>query len=43
MPARRVLITADGGWRGGKVIELKEAADKALSPGLPEHPQRRSC
>ena len=28
-----VLITADGGWRGGKVIELKEAADKALSQG----------
>jgi acetyl-CoA synthetase len=29
------LITADGGWRGGKVIELKEAADKALSQGCP--------
>ncbi len=28
-----VLITADGGWRAGKVIELKEAADKALSRG----------
>jgi acetyl-CoA synthetase len=28
-----LLITADGGWRGGKVIELKEAADKALSGG----------
>jgi len=28
-----VLITADGGWRAGKVIELKEAADKALSLG----------
>jgi len=28
-----VLITADGGWRAGKVIELKEAADKALSQG----------
>ena len=27
------LITADGGWRGGKIIELKEAADKALSEG----------
>ena len=30
-----VLITADGGWRGGKVVELKEAADKALSQGCP--------
>ena len=30
-----VLITADGGWRGGKAIELKEAADKALSLGCP--------
>jgi acetyl-CoA synthetase len=28
-----VLVTADGGWRGGKVIDLKEAADKALSQG----------
>ena len=28
-----VLITADGGWRGGKVIELKECADKALAGG----------
>jgi acetyl-CoA synthetase len=28
-----LLITADGGWRGGKVVELKEAADKALSGG----------
>ncbi|HYJ39605.1 MAG TPA: AMP-binding protein, partial [Steroidobacteraceae bacterium] len=28
-----MLITADGGWRGGKVVELKEAADKALSKG----------
>jgi acetyl-CoA synthetase len=30
-----VLITADGGWRGGKAIELKQAADKALSMGCP--------
>jgi acetyl-CoA synthetase len=30
-----VLITADGGWRAGKVIELKEAADKALTQGCP--------
>ena len=28
-----MLITADGGWRGGKAVELKEAADKALSQG----------
>jgi len=27
------LITADGGWRAGKIIDLKEAADKALSQG----------
>lgn len=29
----RVLITADGGTRGGKVVELKQAADKALDKG----------
>ncbi|HEY6124193.1 MAG TPA: acetate--CoA ligase, partial [Steroidobacteraceae bacterium] len=28
-----MLITADGGFRGGKIVELKEAADKALSQG----------
>jgi len=28
-----MLITADGGWRGGKAVELKEAADKALAGG----------
>jgi acetyl-CoA synthetase len=28
-----LLITADGGWRGGKPVELKEAADKALAGG----------
>jgi acetyl-CoA synthetase len=27
----RFVITADGGYRGGKVVELKAAADKALS------------
>jgi acetyl-CoA synthetase len=31
----KVVITADGGWRGGNVIELKAAADKALSGGCP--------
>jgi acetyl-CoA synthetase len=29
----RMLITADGGWRGGHAIELKAAADKALAEG----------
>jgi acetyl-CoA synthetase len=29
----RLLITADGGHRGGHVVELKVAADKALSEG----------
>ena len=28
-----MLITADGGTRGGRIVELKEAADKALSSG----------
>ncbi|MCB1623344.1 MAG: acetate--CoA ligase [Pseudomonadales bacterium] len=31
----RLLITADGGWRGGQIVELKSAADKALSLGCP--------
>jgi acetyl-CoA synthetase len=31
----RMVITADGGWRGGQAIELKAAADKALSEGCP--------
>ena len=30
-----ILITADGGFRGGKIIELKQAADKALAKGCP--------
>ncbi len=29
----RLLITADGGHRGGKIVELKAAADKALAGG----------
>ncbi len=29
----RFVITADGGWRGGKLVELKVATDKALSEG----------
>jgi len=31
----RLVITADGGWRGGQAIELKAATDKALSAGCP--------
>jgi acetyl-CoA synthetase len=31
----RILVTADGGWRGGHVVELKAAADKALASGCP--------
>jgi acetyl-CoA synthetase len=29
----RFVITADGGWRGGKLVELKSATDKALTDG----------
>jgi acetyl-CoA synthetase len=29
----RMVITADGGWRGGQAIELKAAVDKALNSG----------
>jgi acetyl-CoA synthetase len=29
----KVLVTADGGWRGGHIVELKAAADKALAAG----------
>jgi acetyl-CoA synthetase len=31
----KLVITADGGWRGGQVVELKAAADHALSSGCP--------
>jgi acetyl-CoA synthetase len=31
----KMLITADGGHRGGKIVELKAAADKALASGCP--------
>ncbi len=30
-----LVITADGGWRGGNNVELKAAADKALAAGCP--------
>jgi acetyl-CoA synthetase len=33
--AARALITADGGWRAGRIVELKAAADKALAAGCP--------
>jgi acetyl-CoA synthetase len=29
----KFVITADGGWRGGKVVELKAAVDEALANG----------
>jgi acetyl-CoA synthetase len=29
----KVLVTADGGWRGGHAVELKAAVDKALAAG----------
>jgi acetyl-CoA synthetase len=29
----KMLITADGGWRAGSVVELKRAADQALASG----------
>jgi acetyl-CoA synthetase len=31
----KIVITADGGWRGGNVVELKAATDKALSADCP--------
>jgi acetyl-CoA synthetase len=31
----KLVITADGGWRGGNIVELKASADKALQIGCP--------
>jgi acetyl-CoA synthetase len=31
----KLVITADGGWRGGHVVELKRAVDSALEEGCP--------
>lgn len=31
----KVIVTADGGWRRGKVVELKKMVDEALSMGCP--------
>jgi acetyl-CoA synthetase len=30
----RVLITADGGWRRGNIVPLKQAADEAIADGV---------
>ena len=42
----RVIITADGGWRRGKIVELKANVDRAL-PGTPSVQSvvvlRRTC
>jgi acetyl-CoA synthetase len=29
----KAVVTADGGWRGGKIVELKAACDRALREG----------
>src|SRR5690606_23097605 len=34
----KLVITADGGWRKGKVFPLKNAVDAALAPS-PDHPE----
>jgi acetyl-CoA synthetase len=31
----KVVITADGGWRGGQAVELKASTDQALRAGCP--------
>jgi acetyl-CoA synthetase len=31
----KVVITADGGWRGGHAVDLKRAVDKSLADGCP--------
>jgi len=31
----KLIITADGGWRRGKVVELKKAVDEAIKLGSP--------
>jgi acetyl-CoA synthetase len=31
----RLVITADGGWRGGHAVDLKRAVDTALADGCP--------
>ena len=31
----KMVITADGGWRGGHAVDLKRAVDRALADGCP--------
>jgi acetyl-CoA synthetase len=31
----KLVVTADGGWRGGHAVDLKRAVDKALADGCP--------
>jgi acetyl-CoA synthetase len=31
----RLVVTADGGWRGGHAVDLKGAVDKSLADGCP--------
>ena len=31
----KLVITADGGWRGGHAVDLKRAVDKSLADGCP--------
>jgi len=31
----KLVITADGGWRGGHTVDLKRAVDKSLADGCP--------
>ncbi len=31
----KIVITADGGWRGGGAVDLKRAVDKSLEDGCP--------
>ncbi len=31
----KVVVTADGGWRGGQAVDLKRAVDKSLADGCP--------
>lgn len=33
--AAKIIVTADGGWRRGKVVELKKLVDEAIDMGCP--------
>ena len=39
----KVLITADGGWRKGGIVPLKQAADDALEPTARRSSTCSSC